>query len=38
MRLTESPLKRGLLTVVLVVAGLAMTVAVARAATPAITD
>ena len=38
MRLTESPKKRGLLTALLVVVGLAMTVAVARAATPAITD
>jgi len=37
MRLNGFPMKRGLLTTVLVVAGLAMTVAVARAATPTIT-
>jgi len=38
MRLTEFPKKRGLLTALLVVAGLAMTVTGARATTPAITD
>jgi hypothetical protein len=38
MRLAEFPKKRGLLTALLVVAGLAMTVTVARATTPAITD